>query len=138
MSKIRTYSGLKRLSSFNDRYEYLRLGGFVGESTFGFNRMINQTFYRSDQWRKTRRGIIIRDEGRDMGVEGYDIGGRVIVHHIVPITEDDILEMRDICFDPDNLICVSHNTHEAIHFSDASLLPQPFAIRRPGDTCPWR
>ena len=138
MGKIRTYSELKRIRGFLDRFEYLRLGGIVGESTFGFERMINQAFYMSDRWKKTRRGIIIRDEGRDLGVEGFDIGGRLIVHHITPLTEEDILEMRDICFDPDNLICVSHNTHEAIHFSDESLLPKGFAERRPWDTCPWR
>lgn len=135
---FRTYKELRRLPTFKERYYYLRLTGIVGESTFGFDRYINQLFYKSKRWRRTRDGIIIRDNGCDLGIEGYEIHDRIIVHHINPVTEKDIELDRDYIYDPDFLISNSPNTHTAIHFSDESLLPQLPIIRKKNDTCPWR
>lgn len=135
---LRTYQELKHISTFKERYYYLRLAGVVGESTFGFDRYINQLFYNSKRWRRTRDGIIIRDEGCDLGIEGYDLRHRIIIHHMNPITEKDIELDREYIYDPDFLICSSSRTHTAIHFSDESLLPQEPITRRKNDTCPWR
>ena len=135
---FRTYKELRRLPTFKERYYYLRLTGIVGESTFGFDRYINQLFYKSKRWRRTRDGIIIRDNGCDLGIEGYEIHDRIIVHHMNPVTEKDIELDRDYIYDPDFLISNSPNTHTAIHFSDESLLPKLPIIRRKNDTCPWR
>ena len=135
---LRTYRELKRIPTFIERYRYLRLAGIVGESTFGFDRYLNQLFYNSKRWKRTRDDIIIRDEGCDLGIEGYDLRHRIIVHHMNPVTEKDIELDRDYIYDPDFLISNSPNTHTAIHFSDESLLPQLPIIRTKNDTCPWR
>lgn len=135
---IKTYSELKKLKTFKERYEYLKLNGRVGEVTFGFDRYLNQMLYKSAKWRKARDKVIIRDNGCDLGIEGYDIYDKIIVHHMNPITVEDIEEERDWIFDPEYLISTSDRTHNAIHFGDEKLLPQSLVERRPGDTCPWR
>lgn len=137
MRKILSYNELKYIDDFLERFEYLKLGGIVGQSTFGFDRYLNQTFYKSREWLDIRNHIIVRDNANDLGVEGYDIPGRILIHHINPITEEDIVNRTDLLLDPDNLICVSHDTHNAIHFGDASLLPSTFEERYPGDTRLW-
>ena len=136
--RIRTYSELIRIPTFEDRYAYLRLGGMVGEETFGIERHLNQSFYRSPEWRKVRREVIVRDSGCDLGMPGFQIYEHIIIHHMTPITLEDLEEGSDLILDPNNLICVSDRTHNAIHFGDKSLLPQLPIERRPGDTCPWR
>ena len=133
----RTFSELKRLKSFDERYEYLRLIGVVGESTFGFDRYLNQMLYSSRRWLKIRDDVIIRDNGCDLGVEGYEINGRTIIHHMNPISIEDIELGKDSVFDSEFLICTSHNTHLAIHYGDKTLLPELPVVRRPGDTIPW-
>lgn len=135
---IRCYSDLKQIDSFNERYLYLKLHGKVGEETFGYDRYVNQQLYRSQKWRKTRREIIIRDNGCDLGVDGFDLDKFIVIHHMNPLTLEDIEEERDIIFDPENLISCSTRTHKAIHFGDESLLPKEPIVRRPGDTCLWR
>ena len=135
---IKSYSELLFLETLEERYEYLRIGGTVGKETFGFERYLNQRLYTSDIWRSLRDQIIIRDNACDLGVEDYEIKGRIIIHHINPITVEDIEFGRDIVFDPENLICVSHNTHLAIHYGNESLLPELPVERRPFDTCPWK
>lgn len=135
---IRTYSELSKLSTFKERFDYLKLNGKIGEDTFGHSRFLNQDFYSSPEWRRTRRNIIVRDNGCDMGLDGHSIQGRIYVHHINPITVDDILERRPCLFDPENLICVSSMTHEAITYGIEDMLPTDPVIRRPNDTCPWR
>lgn len=138
MSQIKSYSELIKLSTFEERYEYLRLGGFVGKETFGFDRYLNQDFYRSRVWRDIRRKVILRDNGCDLGCLDREIHGRIIVHHMNPITAGDIQDATDFLLDPEFLITTYELTHNAIHYGDASLLPQPFVERRPGDTCPWK
>lgn len=138
MPLLRCYRELKRLPTFGERYDYLRLAGLVGESTFGFDRYLNQLLYTSQKWRRLRNEIILRDNGCDLGVEGYEIHDKIIVHHMNPLTEDEVKEVSDSIFNPEYLICVSHRTHNAIHFGDQSLLPQMPIERRPGDTCPWK
>lgn len=134
----KTYSELVRLPSFTERFEYLKLGGKVGEETFGSRRYLNQLFYTSPEWRKIRDEVIIRDNGCDLGIEGYDIGGRIYIHHLNPITADDIVKRRKCVMDPENLICVGRRTHEAIHYGDARLLWESIpANRGPGDTRLW-
>ena len=135
---LRTYKDLRRLDTILDRFEYLKLGGQVGESTFGFDRYLNQAFYKSREWQLARRAVILRDGGCDLGIEGYEIGRGLVVHHMNPITIDDILARKDEIFDPEFLICVSDRTHKAIHYGDAGLLPKDPVERKPGDTCPWR
>ena len=135
---LRRYSELKRLKTFEERYEYLRIGGLIGESTFGFERYLNQQLYTSQRWRQLRNEIIIRDNGCDLGIEGRDIYDKIIIHHMNPITRDQIQEPDDSMFDPEYLICVSLNTHNAIHYGDASLLKKDYIPRRPNDTCPWK
>lgn len=135
--KIRTYSELIRFKSFEDRYDYLKLIGVVGRSTFGFDRYLNQLLYTSKRWRKTRDDIIIRDGGCDLGVENYELHHGILVHHMNPLREEDIENDEDWIYDPEFLICTSLNTHNAIHFGDKSLLPKPPVERRPGDTCLW-
>lgn len=134
---IKSYKELIRLDSFEDRYEYLRVGGRVGQETFGFNRYLNQAFYRSTEWKKLRREIIVRDNSCDLAFPDRDIFGRVIVHHINPITYEDIELGRDCVFDPNNLVCTSHMTSQAIHFGNASLLATLPKERRKGDTTLW-
>ena len=135
---IRSYRELRRLRTFEERYFYLQLKGIVGESTFGFDRYLNQILYTSDRWLKTRDGVIIRDNGCDLGIEGYEIQERILVHHMNPITIEDVEEERDIVFDPEFLICTALRTHNAIHYGDVSLLPKLPIERRRNDTCPWK
>lgn len=135
---IRRYSELVRLPTFEERFEYLKLCGNVGESTFGFDRYLNQALYTSQKWRTTRDEVLIRDNACDMGLEDWPINGRIIVHHMNPLTLEDIENMADEIFDPEYLVCVSHNTHQAIHYGDVSLLPKLPIERKPGDTCPWK
>ncbi len=135
--RIRTYSELIRIPTFEDRFEYLKLNGEVGFATFGNDRWVNQVLYHSPFWKRLRRDIIIRDEGRDMALEGFEIGGRVIVHHMNPITLEDIEEERECVFDPENLICVSHDTHNAITYGDYNMLPKLPITRSAGDTTLW-
>ena len=132
------YTELKRLKTFEERYEYLRIGGIIGESTFGFERFLNQALYRSQRWRNLRNQIIIRDNGCDLGVEGYDIFDKIIVHHMNPIAKEQLEDPDESIFDPEFLICVSQRTHNAIHYGDASLLPKEYIPRRPNDMCPWK
>lgn len=133
----RCYSELLRIQSFEDRYEYLRLAGVVGQSTFGFDRWINQQFYASQQWGAARDKAIVRDDGCDLGIVDFPINGKLIVHHMTPITMEMILANDPLIYDLENLICVSHYTHLAIHFGDKSLLPAVPVERRPGDTKLW-
>lgn len=136
---IKTYRDLKGLSSFIERYNYLKLSGVVGSQTFGCHRYVNQELYKSKYWREViRSSIILRDNGCDLGIDGREINDSIIVHHINPITLDDILDGSDAVFDPDNLISVSKSTHLAIHYGDESLLMQTPIERYPGDTCPWK
>lgn len=135
---IRRYRDLRSLTDIRDRFDYLKLGGQVGSSTFGFDRYLNQTFYKSREWQQARQAVILRDDGCDLGIEGYEIGRGLVVHHMNPITIDDILARKDEIFDPEFLICVSDRTHKAIHYGDAGLLPRDPVERKPGDTCPWR
>lgn len=138
MTKIRTYTELCKLRTFMERYEYLKLDGIVGESTFGFDRYLNQVFYRSQKWRSIRDEVIIRDEGCDLGVEGHDIYSKIIIHHMNPITIDDIENESDYLLNPEFLICTTHTTHNAIHYSDEKLLPTGPITRTKNDTCPWK
>ena len=135
---IRTYSELSRLPSFEERYRYLRLTGQVGKETFGFDRYLNQVFYRSQRWKRVRDHVIIRDNGCDLGVEGYEIHGRIIIHHMNPITIEDIERDSNYLLDPEFLICTVHNTHNAIHYGDENLLITAPIERTINDTCPWR
>lgn len=138
---IKTYSELSKLTTFEERYEYLRLQGRVGEETFGFDRYINQFFYqRSKEWKSIREFVIVRDNGCDLGIEGYEIRGnsRIIIHHMNPISMEDIVYRSDILLDPEFLISTTHNTHNAIHYGDSSLLSRAPIERLPFDTCPWR
>lgn len=136
---IRTYSELITLPTFEERFEYLKLGGRVGAETFGFDRSLNQILYqRSPKWKKARDIVIIRDSGCDLGIEGREIYGKIIVHHMNPITMEDILKERDWIFDPEFLICTVHNTHNAIHYGDENLLTKAPVERTPNDTCPWK
>ena len=138
MTNIRTYSELIVLPTFEERYEYLRLNGRVGEETFGFDRWFNQTFYKSEEWLSMRDKIIVRDNGCDLGISGRDIYSRISIHHMNPITTEDILRRSDILLNPDYLICVTPNTHRAIHYGNENLLIKDPIERRPNDTCPWK
>lgn len=135
---IRTYSELIKLPTFEERFRYLSLEGIVGESTFGFDRYLNQVFYRSQRWKKVRDYAILRDNGCDLAMEGYEIYGRVLVHHMNPITIEDIQKESDFLLNPEFLISTVHNTHNAIHYGDESLLPTLPIERTPYDTCPWK
>ena len=136
---IRTYSELSKLETFEERYEYLRLDGIVGEETFGFDRYLNQKFYQNDpEWKRVRDYVIIRDCGCDLGIEGREIHGRIIVHHMNPITSDDLINRTEFLLNPDYLICTIDSTHNAIHYGDENLLPILPKERTPNDTCPWK
>lgn len=135
---IRTYSDLLEMDSFIDRYRYLKLNGSVGMETFGFDRYLNQALYKSYEWKKARDIVMIRDEGHDLGVRDRLIGGPIIIHHMNPITEQDIVNRNPVIFDPDFLISTSINTHNAIHYGDESLLIHDIVERRPNDTVLWR
>lgn len=138
MKIIRTYSELITLPTFEERYRYLRLGGRVGEETFGFDRYLNQIFYKSDEWRSIRDYVIIRDNGCDLAMEDREIHGRIIVHHMNPIYQEDLLRRSKYLLDPEYLISTIKNTHDAIHYGDESLLILTPPERTKNDTCPWR
>lgn len=138
MRTIRTYSELIRLPTFEERFRYLKLDGLVGKDTFGFDRYLNQEFYRSKEWKEVRDFVIVRDNGCDLGMDGYEIVGRIYIHHMNPITVNDIVHSSDFLLSPDYLICVSHNTHNAVHYGDENLLVTAPVERRRNDTCPWR
>jgi hypothetical protein len=135
---IKSYRELRRLQTFEERFEYLKMGGVVGRSTFGFDRYVNQTFYKSREWAHTRNGIIVRDNGCDLGIKDREIHGKILIHHINPITIEDIEYSRDCIFDPDNLITTNFNTHNAIHYGDSSLLIKLPQERKKGDTHLWK
>lgn len=135
--RLKTYSELSRIQSFEERYRYLALNGEVGRSTFGFDRHINQRFYTSTQWKQIRHHVIARDLGCDLGIEGYEIHEAVLIHHMNPMTAADIVHGDSSILDPEFLICTTHRTHNAIHYGDEKLLPKPFVPRRPGDTKLW-
>ena len=134
----RCYSDLIKLKTFEERYEYLKFSSKIGEATFGYERYLNQMFYGSPEWKAFRRDVIIRDNGMDLGLEGYDITDRIEVHHINPITPEMIERNDPKLMDMDNVICTSSRTHKAIHYGDKSLLPKDPIERKPNDTCPWR
>ena len=135
---MRTYSELVRLLTFEERFRYLRLDGVVGRETFGFDRYLNQRFYSSAEWKRIRRDVIIRDNGCDLGVPERTIGGRILIHHMKHVTRKDIIRASELLMDPEFLICVSHETHNAIHYGDESLLMAVPPERKPNDTCPWK
>lgn len=135
---IRTYSELATMHSFEDRFRYLKLSGSVGYDTFGFDRYLNQSFYKSREWRKIKDEVIVRDNGCDLGVEGFDIYGRIYIHHMNPITVDDIIKQTELLLNPEYLICTSFNTHQAIHYGDETNLTLLPKERSKNDTCPWK
>jgi hypothetical protein len=137
MSRIRTYSELSRLDTFEERYRYLKLDGKVGRSTFGFDRYINQRFYHSREWRQVRDYVILRDQGCDLGVEGYEIHAALLIHHINPMDPLGMVHGDHSILDPEFLITTSHRTHNAIHYGDERQLARPFVERSPGDTKLW-
>ena len=139
MTNIRTYSELILLPTFEERYEYLKLNGKVGEDTFGFDRYLNQEFYQKDiEWKSIRDYVIIRDNGCDLGIDGREIKGKILVHHMNPITKQDILQRTKYLLDPEYLICTIKSTHDAIHYGDEKLLIKNPVERLKYDTCPWR
>lgn len=138
MMSIKCYSELIRLPTFQARYRYLRLSGAVGKETFGFDRYMNQFFYRSPEWKRVRDIVIARDGGCDLGIPGREIFRRPIIHHMNPISPEDIRDRKDFILDPEYLITTIHDTHLAIHYGDENLLLQEPVERRPNDTCPWR
>ena len=135
---IRTYTELSKLTTFEERYQYLRLYGSVGKETFGFDRYLNQILYQSRKWKSSRDSVIIRDNGCDLGVYGYEIRGRIIIHHMNVVTLEDIEKDSDLLYDPEFLISTTHDTHNAIHYGDENLLAKAPIIRSINDTCPWR
>lgn len=138
MRMIRTYSELSTMVTFKERYEYLRLDGTVGEETFGFDRYLNQIFYKSREWEQIRREVIIRDNGCDLGIDGYDIHEKILIHHMNPITAEDIVKRNDILLNPEYLITTVLSTHNAIHYGDNNLSIGIPNERTKNDTCPWR
>lgn len=138
MSKIRTYQELLTYDTYDERLEYLKLSSKIGIETFGFDRWINQNFYRSKEWKDIRQFVIMRDNGCDLSLEGYDIYDRIIIHHMNPLSITDISEHSDYLFNPNYLVSVSHYTHNAIHYGLKSALPPVSLERKPNDTCPWR
>ena len=137
-TNIRTYSELIQLPTFEERFNYLRLGGVVGKDTFGFDRYLNQQFYRSGEWKRIRNQVIVRDNGCDLGIDDYEIHGRILIHHMNPISIEDLQHISDLLMNPEYLICVSHRTHNAIHYGDESLIVSAPIERTQNDTCPWR
>ena len=135
---LRCYSELLQIPTFNERYEYLRLDGVVGEETFGFDRYLNQIFYNSQEWKDIRRKIIIRDNGCDLGLDGYEIRGKILIHHMNPIRQQDILLRTDLVLNPEYLIATTLSTHNAIHYGDKDLLICAPKCRTKNDTCPWK
>ena len=135
---IRTYSELITLPTFEERYEYLKIGGIVGEETFGFDRYLNQSFYKTKEWLRIRDYVIVRDQGCDLAMIDREIRGKILVHHMNPITKEDIVRRSKYLLDPEYLICTVKNTHDAIHYGDESLLIKAPIERQKNDTCPWR
>ena len=135
---IRTYSKLITIPNFEERYNYLKLNGIVGKETFGQDRYLNQLLYRSSDWRSFRDRIIIRDNGCDLACEGFELQSRIIIHHIDPITVEDIINKHPKVFDPENVVSTSHNTHLAIHYGDKNLISIGPINRHKNDTCPWK
>ena len=135
---IRTYSELILLPTFEERFKYLQLNGRVGDDTFGFDRYINQNFYRSAEWKRIRDLVIMRDNGCDLALEGYEIYGRILIHHMNPITVKDVELNTEYLMNPEYLICVTHNTHNAIHYGDEKLINKGPVVRTKNDTCPWK
>lgn len=135
---IRTYSELIQLPTFEERFRYLRLKGSVGKETFGFDRYLNQNFYRSSAWKRVRDQVIVRDNGCDLGIDDRIIYGKILIHHMNPINDEDILNMTDILLNPEYLICVTLDTHNAIHYGDEDLLIKEPVVRFKNDTCPWK
>lgn len=135
---IRTYSELSKFKTLKERYEYLKLDGKVGEETFGFDRWLNQLFYKDPRWLKARDIVITRDNGCDLGIKGYDINTKILVHHMNPVTKEDLLYNFDNLINPEFLISTSKKTHDAIHYGNEDLLPEDPVIRTKNDTCPWR
>ena len=135
---IRTYSELSQIKTFDERFEYLKLDGTVGEETFGFDRYINQKFYQSAEWKRVRREVIIRDNGCDLGIEGYELHCGIIIHHMNPINVNDILDIAEYLLNPEYLITTILKTHNAIHYGDAGLLQSLPIERSKNDTCPWK
>lgn len=135
---LRTYTELSKLNTFLERYEYLRLGGKVGEETFGFDRYLNQIFYKDPEWLETRDNVIIRDGGCDLGMPDREIKGKILVHHMNPVTKEQILRRDPVLFDPEYLICTIKSTHDAIHYGDGTLLMLDPIVRTKNDTCPWK
>ena len=135
---IRTYSELILLPTFEERFKYLQLNGRVGDDTFGFDRYINQNFYRSAEWKRIRDLVIMRDNGCDLALEGYEIYGRILIHHMNPITVKDVELSTEYLMNPEYLICVTHNTHNAIHYGDEKLINKGPVVRTKNDTCPWK
>lgn len=134
----RTYTELCKLKTFDERFNYLKMDGKVGEALFGYERYLNQVFYRSPEWKRVRRDVIIRDNGNDLGLDGYPIGGHIYVHHMNPITKYDLLNRTDYLLNPEYLITVSYNTHQGITYGVDELKPQEPVTRTPNDTCPWK
>lgn len=136
---VKRYSEMVSLPTYEERFKYAKLEGQVGADTFGFDRYLNQQFYRSKEWKNLRDKIIVRDGACDLGVPGREIKGKIYIHHLNPLSKDDISESTERLFDPDNLVCVSQDTHNAIHYGDESYLDRNKLIdRTPGDTCPWK
>ena len=135
---IKTYSELIALPTFEERYRYLRLGGSVGEDTFGFDRYLNQKFYQSIEWKRIRDYVIVRDNGCDLGIEDRPIGGRILIHHMNPVTVADIRDATEFLLNPEYLISVTHETHNAIHYGDEDQLARGPIVRTQNDTCPWK
>lgn len=138
MTNIKTYSELVTIPTFEERFKYLQLKGVVGKDTFGFDRYLNQRFYRSAEWKRIRDQVIIRDCGCDLGIEDRVIYGKILIHHMNPISEIDIVRATEFLLNPEYLICVTHNTHNAIHYGDEDLLVKGPVIRTKNDTCPWK
>lgn len=137
---MRSYSELITLPTFEERFEYLKLDGDVGDETFGFDRYLNQRFYRSAEWKRIRDAVIVRDNGCDLGIEDRQLYDRIVIHHMNPINQRDLINHMDsMVIDPEFLICCSHNTHNAIHYGDDSLIVKSTITERtPNDTCPWK
>lgn len=138
MPILRSYRELIRIPSFKERFEYLRLDASVGSETFGFDRYMNQRFYTSVEWKRFRNKVIVRDNSNDMAHPDFPISGRIIIHHLNPLTPEDIEESTDRLFDMNNVICVSEDTHNAIHYGAVDVLPKDYAPRTPNDTIPWK
>lgn len=133
----RSYAAVRRLKTFEERYAYLQLKGQVGRNTFGYDRYLNQNFYRSSEWKRIRRDVIVRDNGCDLGIEGREIRDRILIHHMNPMTVEDVIHSEAYILDPQYLITTSHSTHNAIHYGDDTLLQVQYNPRRPGDTTLW-